>query len=216
MNKTVHQIFERYACIPRVVVEIYCKLCPICLLKLVQSSQPRLKPIRSEGFWSHTQIDLIDMRHNPSDGFKYICHLEDHFTKFHVLWKMKQKCADEVVAGLYEKVFPYFGIPKIFQSDLAGKVISVSGEKDMFYEIATEHGILEIKYRSSDLEIYQSSVKIDVSKKISLTAAAGKVQIRTAPTDTIETPVSCKCNGKCDGRCKCRQSNSTTNLCTNK
>ena len=437
MNKTVHQICERYASIPRHVIEIYCQLCPVCLLKVVQTTQPRLRPIRSDGFWSHTQIDLIDMRHNPSDGYKYICHLEDHFSKYHVLWKMKQKCADEVLAGLYEKVFPYFGIPKIFQSDnglefknskvvnlinnwdgdcdirygrprhpqsqglieqangttqrmlsslvqqhkicqddksgnilpilkdgnwanllplimynlntqlstslkttpyevvfaqkpnmgsiklcnvekdklndpasdndavyddiseresesesesesdgetrssassirervssqqainaiimekkhnhkrnkrtrefeidefvsvlipridrggsdlprLPGQVVRISGDKDKFYEVATEYGILDSKYRSSELELYESTVNINKNITISLTTAAGKAQIRTAPENSIEKPVSCKCIGKCDGRCKCRQSKqkctshchkSASNSCTNK
>ena len=46
MNKTAHQINERYACIPKPVVQAFVKLCAICNMKVVQASQPRLMPIR--------------------------------------------------------------------------------------------------------------------------------------------------------------------------
>ncbi|CAF1107513.1 unnamed protein product [Brachionus calyciflorus] len=87
----------------------------------VQTLQPRLKPISSVEFWVRTQLDLIDMRHNPckkgSKEFKWIAHIEDHFTKFHVIWAMENKSADEVCYGLKRFVFPYFGLPNTFQCD---------------------------------------------------------------------------------------------------
>ena len=41
----------------------------------------------------------------------------DHFSKYHVLFPLKQKTADEVASLLEERVLAYFGPPKIFQSD---------------------------------------------------------------------------------------------------
>ena len=86
-------------------------------MKKTQQSQPRLRPIKSNNFWTRIQIDLVDMRHNPCEEFKWIAHVEDHFSKFHVIWAMKNKCAEEVAQCLKERVFAYFGLPQIFQSD---------------------------------------------------------------------------------------------------
>jgi len=41
----------------------------------------------------------------------------DHFSKYHVLFPLKQKTADEVTSLLEECVLAYFGPPKIFHSD---------------------------------------------------------------------------------------------------
>jgi transposase InsO family protein len=121
VNKIEKQLKLRYHGIPRSIVSIFCATCSICNLKTVQHSQARLKPIRSDGFLNRLQIDLVDMRHNEVevDGVKYkwICHVEDHFSKFHVIWPQKDKSAKEVVAGLEERVFAYFGLPDILQSD---------------------------------------------------------------------------------------------------
>lgn len=105
----------------RQVVNKFIELCPICNLKKTQVSQPRLKPIRSEGFWHRIQIDLIDMRSNKclNNGIEYswVAHVEDHFSKQHVIWPQTQKCAKEVVSGLETRVLAYFGLPKIIQCD---------------------------------------------------------------------------------------------------
>ena len=42
------------------------RLCGICGLNLIQHSQPRIQPIRSDSFRERFQLDLVDMRHNPS------------------------------------------------------------------------------------------------------------------------------------------------------
>ena len=55
----------RYHGMPRSVISAFIKICPICNLKQVQTSQPRIKPIRSDDFLKRFQIDLVDMRHNP-------------------------------------------------------------------------------------------------------------------------------------------------------
>ena len=112
---------EQYHGLPRSAIESFIALCPICNLKTVQQSQPRIKPIRSEDFRARFQIDLVDMRHNPckkgTREYKWIAHVEDHFTKFHVIWPLEHKSAEEVVDGLESRVFGYFGLPLILQSD---------------------------------------------------------------------------------------------------
>ena len=85
----------RYHGMPRSVISAFIKICPICNLKQVQKSQHRIKPIRSDDFLKRFQIDLVDMKHNPCEknGKKYqwIVHVEDHFSKFHIIWALEHK-----------------------------------------------------------------------------------------------------------------------------
>ena len=121
INKIEAQCKMRYFGIPRSVIVAFHKFCPICNLKQIQVSQPRIKPIRSDDFLERFQIDLVDMRHNPciKNGrtYRWIAHVIDHFTHFHIIWALENKCAEEVVAGLESRVFAYFGLPQILQSD---------------------------------------------------------------------------------------------------
>ncbi|CAF0762114.1 unnamed protein product [Brachionus calyciflorus] len=67
INKMEHQLSIRYYGIPKIVIVQFIKFCPNCNLKHVQTSQPRLNPIRSDDFLPRFQIDLVDMRHRPVD-----------------------------------------------------------------------------------------------------------------------------------------------------
>ena len=73
VDKTEDLVKHRYYGLPRKIVSFFVRTCPTCQLKMVQHSQPRLKPIRSDGFMSRMQIDLVDMRHNEclSRGKRY-------------------------------------------------------------------------------------------------------------------------------------------------
>jgi len=53
----------------------------------------------------------------PDESYCYIAHYMDHWSKYHVLWPLMNKSGVEVASGLVHKVFPYFGLPKILQSD---------------------------------------------------------------------------------------------------
>ena len=54
------------------------------------------------------------MRHSPDGEYCDIGHVMDHFSKFHILFPLRTKCAVEVVAKIEERVFGYFGVPRIF------------------------------------------------------------------------------------------------------
>ena len=121
----------------RLVSNQFVSMCPICNLKTVQTVQPRLKPIRSEEFWNRIQFDLVDMRHNPctknGKEFKWIAHVEDHFSKFHVLWAMEHKTAEEVTYGFNRHVLPYFGLPKILHCDNGTEFKSNRTGKNLYH-----------------------------------------------------------------------------------
>ena len=57
------------------------------------------------------------MQSTENRGFKWIGHVVDHFSRFHVLFALKTKSGKEISKNLKEKVFSYFGLPLIIQSD---------------------------------------------------------------------------------------------------
>ena len=88
---------------------------------------------------------------------------------------------------------------------LPGVVIEAKGTSSRLYTIGTAHGILNIGYRTADLQIYSGQVDIQRDKTITLRKAV----MLTNPT-TLHTTKSCKCKGKCDTlRCPCKKSQIT-------
>ena len=63
------------------------------------------------------QIDLINMTQSQDGEYKLIGHVMDHFSKFHILFPMCSKEAVEVADNLAVRVFSYFGMLYILQSD---------------------------------------------------------------------------------------------------
>ena len=74
-------------------------------------------------FFFILQIDLVSMEKDPEpDGeWCHFGHYMCHFSKYHILFPMKHKTAEEVVQNLQERVFPYIGVPLILQSDNGGE-----------------------------------------------------------------------------------------------
>ena len=60
---------------------------------------------------------LIDTRHLPHDGNKWILHIVDHWSKFNVAYPLPQKTAKKVTNALEKWIFPIFGLPTILHSD---------------------------------------------------------------------------------------------------
>ena len=57
------------------------------------------------------------MRHLPDGKYKWICHAIDHWSKFNFAFPIETKEAESVSSVFETYIFPYFGVPKIFQSD---------------------------------------------------------------------------------------------------
>ena len=122
-KKTLEYIKKKYVGITREYVQVYCRECPTCQLSQPQRTKPPLKPIVESEFLNRVQIDLIDMRGQKDGNYEYIGHFMDHFTKFHVLFPLVTKTAEEVTKMLRERVLAYVGPPKIFHTD-NGKVLN--------------------------------------------------------------------------------------------
>ena len=137
MNKTYINIAERYHGLPRIISDQFVRLCPICGLNLIQHSQNRIHPIKSSSFLERFQFDLVDMRHNPSwfcsnqyllkktgknteeldRKYIWIAHVEDHFTKLHIIWAQETKTMEETGDNFERCVLAYFGLPSILHTD---------------------------------------------------------------------------------------------------
>ena len=57
------------------------------------------------------------MRHLPDGPFHWILHCVDHWSKFNFAYPLESKRASGVAAALTQQLFPYFGVPRILQSD---------------------------------------------------------------------------------------------------
>jgi hypothetical protein len=96
------------------------KLCKNCALNRPAATKAPLHPIVTERAWERVQVDLIDMRHEPSGQYKWILHIKDHFSKYTQLYALKSKHADRI-AKKFARFIGAFLPPKIVQAD-NGKV----------------------------------------------------------------------------------------------
>ena len=125
-RNTFDKVGSLYSHISRKIVEEFVRICPTCNTNKSQITRAPLQPIISSGFWQRMQIDLVDMKSVPDDdAFTKIGHCVDHFSKFHVVFALKTKTAEEVVNNLSYKIWfhtrkassydvsPYLGWPKL-------------------------------------------------------------------------------------------------------
>ncbi|CAF2943784.1 unnamed protein product [Rotaria sp. Silwood2] len=115
-DKTWHEISRRYSFVPLKMVKIFVELCDQCASRKLFPKPIVGKPIISVGFMTRMQIDFVDMRSVEHNGFKWIFHAKDHFSKYSWLYPLTSKKAVNVAEAL-KSIFYQFGPPKILQSD---------------------------------------------------------------------------------------------------
>jgi hypothetical protein len=86
--------------INREEVEWFTDHCRRCEMNRPNQSRAPLQPIESGGTNQRCQIDLIDMRAEPSGPYNWILTTKDHFDKFVTLWPLRNKTAQEVADAL--------------------------------------------------------------------------------------------------------------------
>ena len=91
----------QYYGIARDEVFFLIKLCEICHRKAASKSKGPLKPIISTRLFERIQVDLIDMTATPDGDYVWICHMEDHFSKYHALFPIKNKEAATVARRIH-------------------------------------------------------------------------------------------------------------------
>ena len=108
------QTGRAYEGIPRIAVQHFDKQLPY--LPAVIQAHKHYSAYANPGGWIHVKNpDRSDKQDQPDGEFKWISHVMDHWSKFHVMWPLTRKTAQQVADSL-QKVFAVFGLPKIFQS----------------------------------------------------------------------------------------------------
>jgi hypothetical protein len=115
-DKVWSAVQKSYYGISRQEVTFVLKLCKNCALNRPATTKAPLVPIITGRAWERVQIDLIDMRHEPSGQFKWILHIKDHFSKYTQLFPLKSKHA-EPIAAAFAQFIGAFLPPKIMQCD---------------------------------------------------------------------------------------------------
>lgn len=116
------------------------KLCEICHRKAHSKSKGPLKSIVTTRLFERVQIDLIDMTSTPDGAYVWICHMEDHFSKFHMLFAMTNKEAATVARHVHTWI-SILGISEILQSDNGSEF------KGICLELMRRYGIKVINGR---------------------------------------------------------------------
>lgn len=116
------------------------KLCEICHRKAHSKSKGPLKSIVTTRLFERVQIDLIDMTSTPDGLYVWICHMEDHFSKFHMLFAMTNKEAATVARHIHTWIV-ILGIFEILQSDNGSEF------KGICLELMRRYGIKVINGR---------------------------------------------------------------------
>ena len=86
-------------------------------------------------------------------------------------------------------------------------IIGVTGTKDIFYKLLTTYGVLNIKYRASDLEYYYGDIKVpEEAKNKTISLREATKLFNNHPAKNVDlSKIHCKCKNKCfdDRRCVC-------------
>ena len=115
-TKTWSSLQQKYYGLKREEVEFILKRCKNCALNKPVATKAPLVPIISRRAWERVQINLINMRHEPSSQFKWILHIKDHFSKYTQLFPLKSKHA-KPIAEAFAIFIAAFLPPKIMQAD---------------------------------------------------------------------------------------------------
>jgi hypothetical protein len=115
-TKTWNIIQQKFYGLKREEVEFIIKRCKNCTLNRPSTTKAPLVPIISGRAWERVQIDLIDMRHEPSGQYKWILHIKDHFSKYTQLYPLKNKHAGPI-ADCFAQFIAAFLPLKIMQAD---------------------------------------------------------------------------------------------------
>ena len=138
-NPTCAAVLKDYYGLVRDEIIELLRRCEICSRKHASKSKAPLINIKSTNIWQRVQMDLVDMRHDPDREWNWILHMEDHFSKFHQLYPMKDKEAP-TVAPLIHRWISSFGIMDIMQSDNGNEFKGVCEELLKRYGVKVKNG----------------------------------------------------------------------------
>lgn len=90
--------------------------CQTCAPMRANCTRAPLVPIVSRFPFERIQMDLMDLSNEPSNGYKWILHLKDHFSKMSWLRALKLKHSLGIAKYL-NLLIRHCGVPKMIQCD---------------------------------------------------------------------------------------------------
>jgi len=99
-RKTYEAVRPEAYGISREEVKWFIDHCLHCEMNRPNRSRAPSQPIESGDTNKRCQIDLIDMRAEPSGPYNWILTTKDHFGKFVTLWPLRNKTAQEIADAL--------------------------------------------------------------------------------------------------------------------
>jgi transposase InsO family protein len=111
----------KYHYISRDMCQEYKKRCVHCnrTSSIRDHGKPPIHPIDGKDTFHHMQLDLIDFRTSPAgpeNQYKFVAHLIDHFSTFHITEAIEDKNATTILHFL-RKVFSFLGFPLVLHTD---------------------------------------------------------------------------------------------------
>lgn len=89
--------------------------CLKCNAKRGKSRLPELpEPDKSERPFKRLQLDFVNLTAAPSNGYKWIFIIRDHFSNYAILYPMKNK-QPLIISSHLDEFIDYYGPPRIFQ-----------------------------------------------------------------------------------------------------
>lgn len=125
-GKTIlfNRLLAVYASVPEREVLSYVKQCEYCKQKPLLPRRLTVKTSKkanlSFGIWSRIDVDLINMNSSPDNGFNWIFHAKDHFSKYTYAKPLKTKECAEVASAIREMLY-YFGGAKSLEFGRGGE-----------------------------------------------------------------------------------------------
>lgn len=115
-DKVFYEVDQQFYGTNRDEVEWLKAHCLHCLLNAQNKAKAPLTPIVVNYSMERVQIDLIDMRHQPSGQYCWICHIKDHWSKYTQLYALTSKNAGPIANCIAVFIMAFFP-PKILQCD---------------------------------------------------------------------------------------------------
>ena len=122
-DATWYSCLRMFDGITREIVRAYIRRCAVCQTKQPKQHRAALVPLSSKALWERVEMDLLDYNNRPSNGFHYIWHAQDHFSKFHFAAPIVSKSAAEVVKCL-KTMLMFTGPVQTLQCDNGGEFMA--------------------------------------------------------------------------------------------
>lgn len=123
------------------MIPLFLRTCTECSTRVSKKKLPAEEPIISLAYMTRMQIELIDMTSRPDQDYKWILHMQDHFSKFNSTHPLTSNQTAEVAEKLVQ-TFCLFGAPHILQSDGDKELVAgvINGLVEKWPGLAIIHG----------------------------------------------------------------------------